>query len=64
MKLIIPPISFIEHLLAIPKTPRENADELEDERLDVQTRSIDLYDSCNNDKQIWINSIAIYFIAP
>ena len=52
MKLIIPPISFIEHLLAIPKTPRENADELEDERLDVQTRSIDLYDSCNNDKQI------------
>ena len=50
MKLIIPPISFIEYLLATPKTPSENADEFEAERLDVQTRSVDLYDSCNNDK--------------
>ena len=48
MTIIAPPISFIAHLLAIPKTPDENADEFKASRLDIQPRSIDLGDSSNN----------------
>lgn len=40
--------SFIKHVKAIPKTPDENADEFEANRLDIQLRTIDLDDSSNN----------------
>lgn len=40
--------SFIKHLEAVPKTPDENADEFEANRLDIQPRTIDLDDSFNN----------------
>lgn len=38
-------ISLIEHLLAVPKTSDENADEFEANRLDIQPHTIDLDDS-------------------
>ncbi len=37
-------ISLIEHLLAVPKTSDENADEFEANRLDIQPYTIDLDD--------------------
>ena len=48
MEKITAPISFIEHLLAIPKTPDEDAHEREAERLDIQLRPIDLLDLSSN----------------
>lgn len=41
-------ISFIEHLLAIPKTQDETAAEYEAKRLSIQQSSIDLGESTNN----------------
>jgi hypothetical protein len=40
--------SFIEHLMAIPKTPAKAIDEFDPKRLDVQLRTIDLDDSSNS----------------
>lgn len=48
MGKIAPPISFIEHLLAIPETPDEDAHEREAERLHIQLRPIDLLDLSSN----------------
>jgi hypothetical protein len=36
--------SFINHLIAIPKTPAETMDEFDAKRLDIQLRTIDLSD--------------------
>lgn len=46
-------VSFIEHLLAIPKSPNLNGDEFDAERLDVQPRSLELRErasKCFTDK--------------
>ena len=48
MKTTVTSISFIEHLLAIPKTPGKKVDEFTTERLDAQPRSIDLDDFSND----------------
>jgi hypothetical protein len=41
-------VSFVEHVLVIPKTSNPNRDEFGAERLDIQTRSIELLECANN----------------
>lgn len=48
METVPTPVSFIEHLLAVPKTSDEHIEEFEAKRLDVQLRLIDLDDFSNS----------------
>lgn len=41
-------VSFVEHILTIPKTANPNGDEIYAARLDVQPRPIEILESANN----------------